>query len=226
MNRKAFLCTALALGVNAIANTSAIAQDLVSSDRRVQDVASRLIGAMDTSAQAKINPKAPNVRMTTCKIRVENATSANTAIFLYQEQAMSQDLAKPYRQRFLRISPSADGSSIQSAIFKIPNSTDWIGRCSQPEAKRVVQLSSLGDSQCSVFLKSQGEKYIGETQAGGCPSNHRGAVKITNRIVLHKQGMDTWDRGFDAKGKLVWGATNEAYQFRWIDRIIHIYQPF
>ena len=48
----------------------------------------------------------------------------------------------------------------------------------------------------------------------GCQAEVRGAVRITNRIILHQEGMDTWDRGFDESGNQVWGAEDEAYQFR------------
>jgi len=58
---------------------------------------------------------------------------------------------------------------------------------------------------------------MGETSAGGCPSDYKGAVRITNQ-VLHEAGMNTWDRGFDATGNQVWGAKDKPYQF-WIDSL-------
>ncbi|NEO03426.1 MAG: hypothetical protein F6K50_51450 [Moorea sp. SIO3I7] len=61
------------------------------------------------------------------------------------------------------------------------------------------------------------ENYIGQTPEDGCPTNYRGAVSITNTIILHKEGMDTLDRGFDAAGNLVWGAKDLPYQFRWVE---------
>lgn len=194
-------------------------QASASLDQQVNEVVTHLVGVMDTSAQAQTNPKAPNVRMTTCKVKVEGKdTGAQTSqsVFLYQEQAMSQNLAKPYRQRFLKIAPSADGQSIESQAFKPPKPENWMGLCNQPEAKRVVSLSDMGEAKCSVFLKRDGENYVGETPAEGCPSDYKGAVKVTNRIILHKTGMDTLDRAFDAAGNQVWGAKNEPYQFRWI----------
>jgi hypothetical protein len=30
--------------------------------------------------------------------------------------------------------------------------------------------------------------------------------------------MDTQDRGFDAAGNLVWGAKEQPYQFRWVEK--------
>ena len=189
-------------------------------EKQVKDVVSHLVGVMDTSAQAAATPNAPNVRMTTCQVTVENADALNTAptVFLYQEQALSQKLTAPYRQRFLQISPSTDGQTVESMAFKPPTPETLIGLCDRPEAKRVVQQSQLGERACSVFLKPSGENYVGETPPEGCPTNVRGAVRITNTIVLHKAGMDTLDRGFDAAGNRVWGAKDQPYQFRWINK--------
>jgi hypothetical protein len=196
-------------------------QKPVPLERQVEEVVSHLVGAMDTSGQANANPDAPNVRITTCKIRVEDATSLNRsqAVFLYQEQALSQRLSQPYRQRFLRIAPSANSLGVESAVFKPPTPKAWIGLCGKPEAERVIQSSDIGVSNCSVFLQRSRENYIGETVAGGCPSDYKGAVRIKNRIVLHQAGMDTWDRGFNANGNQVWGAKDKPYQFRWIDSL-------
>lgn len=187
-----------------------------SSPQHVEEIVSRLEGAMDTSAQAQAMKEAPNVRITNCQVTVKDAeTTAGTPVtYLYQEQAMSNKLAQPYRQRFLRIAPSADQTSVESAIFRPPTPKNWIGLCNKPVNERLIQTQDLGKSECSVYLKPAGEDYLGETQAGGCPSNHKGAVKITNKILLFANGMDTWDRGFDANGQLVWGAKETPYQFR------------
>ena len=188
-------------------------------EQQMQDVVSHLVGVMDTSAQAAANPKAPNVRMTTCKVKVEN-TDINTrpSVFLYQEQAMSEKLNSPYRQRFLQITPTADAQKVESIAFRPPTPATWTGLCNQPEQMRVVKKSDIGESSCRVILQPEGKDYKGETPPEGCPTKVRGAVKITNIILLHQTGMDTQDRGFDAAGNLVWGAKERPYQFRWVGK--------
>lgn len=211
---KIIICLAFAAFTS---GTVAYADTSLALEQQVKEVVSHLDGAMDTSAQANTNPKAPNVRITSCKVKVEDAASTNRPqTFLYQEQALSQKLNQPYRQRFLRIAPSADGRSVESAVYKPPTPKAWIGLCSKPATERIVTFSDIGKSTCSVFLQRQGDKYVGETKAGGCPSDWKGATRITNYIVLHQAGMDTLDRGFDAAGKQIWGATGEPYQFRWV----------
>lgn len=210
----------IAIGAMSIAFLANVAkaQD-VSVNERVASVVSHLVGVMDTSAQASANPKAPNVRMTTCKIQVEdspNSHSASPSVYLYQEQALTEKLNQPYRQRFLLIQPSRDSNMVESKSFKPQRAESEIGLCDRPKEARTVKLSELGESVCSVFLRPTATGFVGETPSQGCPTKVRGAVKITNRIVLRPEGMDTWDRGYDANGKLVWGAQDNSYQFRWI----------
>lgn len=77
-------------------------QKLLVTQQQVQEVVSHLDGAMDTSAQALAKSNAPSVRIITYKIRVKDAAKSlnRPSAFLYQEQAMTQRLSKPYRQRF------------------------------------------------------------------------------------------------------------------------------
>ncbi len=187
-----------------------------SNQQQVEDVASRLEGTMDTSAQARANPKVANVRMTACRIGLSdrNSQSTNKSIFLYQEQALSPELNKPYRQRFLEISSVNSGRTVRSLSYKPVNPETAVNLCNKPASERIVKSNDLGKPFCSVFLTRSGENYIGITPSQGCPANVRGAVKITNTIVLGDTNMKTWDRGFDAKGKQVWGAESNAYEFR------------
>lgn len=202
----------------AILLTAANPAQAVPIEQQMQDVVSHIVGVMDTSAQAAANPKAPNVRMTTCKVKVENADiNTRPSVFLYQEQAMSESLNSPYRQRFLQITLTPDAQKVESVAFRPPTPATWKGFCNQPEQMRLVKKSDIGESSCRVILQPEAENYRGETPSEGCPTNVRGAVKITNTILLHQTGMDTQDRGFDAAGNLVWGAKEQPYQFRWVE---------
>ncbi len=185
--------------------------------QQVEEVASMLEGRMDTSAQASTNPKVSRVRMTTCRVRVGSSDSPwenKGAIFLYQEQALFTKLSQPYRQRFLQISPSSFSQTVRSRSFKPTTPGNWIGFCDKPESERVLASSDLGSRVCEVFLKRSSQSYLGNTPVDGCPANVRGAVRITNHIELTTSGMNTWDRGFDAQGKQVWGAQSDSYQFQ------------
>lgn len=185
---------------------------------QTEDVASHLVGIMNTSEQARSNPNSPDVTMITCRVTLTGATplmNAQSSIFLYQEQALSENLSRPYRQRFLQIIPTQEQNVIESRSHKPSTPERWVGLCNQEEAKREVAQNQLGEAVCSVFLQPQAQGYRGATPTEGCPTTYKGASYITNEIILHSEGMDTSDRGFDAQGNQVWGATDSTYQFRW-----------
>lgn len=196
----------------AIAQTTP-AQSSLPIEEQVAEVVSRLVGVMDTSAQAAASSTAPSVRMTTCEVQLTDASETDPATYLYQEQAIATRLEQPYRQRFLKIAPSDDRGNVQSTSYRPIDESQWIGLCDRPFEVRQVEAQDLASAHCSVFLRRVEDDYIGETQLGGCPSNYRGAVRVTNQIVLRATGMETRDRGLDINGNLVWGSTGEPYRF-------------
>ena len=179
---------------------------------QVQGVANHLIGVMDTTQQAQTNPRIAKVQMTTCAV---DFSPKQDNIYLYQEQAIIDRLNQPYRQRILVIQPSADNSTVESKAYKLNNAPNFINFCNKDLTERELNVSDLAESVCTVFLQPIAGGYRGETPPQGCPTNVRGAVKITNTIILHSQGMDTSDRGYDSLGQQVWGAQDNVYQFRW-----------
>jgi CpeT/CpcT family (DUF1001) len=203
-------------GDRAVASAQKSAQGLASHMEQVQKVAGWLEGVMDTTTPPSASGKSVNVRMRTCRIRLADDRDRRFAdsIFLYQEQAVRETLEQPYRQRFLQIMPTADGS-IESKAYKPEKPTAFVNWCDrQPDTMRVLPTVNLGTPICSVFLRVEGDRFIGETPPQGCPTSVRGAVRMTNTIELFADGMNTWDRGFDANGKQLWGAKNESYQYR------------
>lgn len=186
----------------------------VEMQQQISEVAKLLEGKMDTTTQAVVNSKRPSVQMTTCRVNVNAAKASEPTIFLYQEQALTIRLAEPYRQRLLAISATPSRDSVQSLALKLVNPKQWIGICEKPESQRRFEATDLDAPVCTVYLKRSPGGYVGKTPSQGCPANVRGAVRITNTIELNPEGMNTWDRGFDANGKQVWGAESEAYQFR------------
>jgi CpeT/CpcT family (DUF1001) len=176
---------------------------------QAEQVVQHLEGILSTAARAAANPKVANVTMTTCRVQVANPPAGS--IYLYQEQAIVPSLTQPYRQRILEISPSPASQTIRSRSYKLADQAKWVNFCDR--SNRQISPQDFPIIVCAVFLKSTPEGFSGTTEATGCPANVRGAVTIRNRIRLHPNGMDTWDRGFDAQGKQVWGAGAAPYQF-------------
>ena len=66
---------------------------------------------------------------------------------------------------------------------------------------------------CSIHLHRTNHAYVGVTRGEGCPSALDDAVYSTTVVTITDTGFSSWDRGFDADGRQVWGSTAGAYEF-------------
>ena len=64
-----------------------------------------------------------------------------------------------------------------------------------------------------MHLRAVDGRFAGGTRGEGCESTLMGARYATSEVELRDDGLDSWDRGFNAQGMQVWGATAGAYRF-------------
>jgi len=176
----------------------------------VSEVALRLTGSFSSEAQAKEDPDFLDVRLHMAPMW----TSRTDGPWIYVEQAMATALDKPYRQRVYRLVDRGDGT-VESLVHELENPAERVGAWRDPSRFDADSPRSLMlRDGCSIVLERAGDAWIGATNERDCESSLRGARYATSEVVLLEQGLDTWDRGFDAEGKQVWGATKGAYRFR------------
>lgn len=134
--------------------------------------------------------------------------------WLYVEQAMATSVEKPYRQRVYHLSLLND-STIESKVYTIKNGDRYVGAWKNFQPLQELDTDSLELRKgCSIFLhRTRDGRYIGSTHATDCESNLRGATYATSEVVIDQEGLRSWDRGFDADQKQVWGAVKGAYEF-------------
>jgi len=126
---------------------------------------------------------------------------------------LASDLDHPYRQRIYRVSSSGLGT-VQTDVFSLPAPAEAVGAWRNPSLLDMVSVRDLNIRQgCSVYLTVQGDPYVGGTRDQDCPSELSGAKYATGEAEIGPDGMVTWDRGFDADGRQVWGATKGGYRF-------------
>lgn len=134
--------------------------------------------------------------------------------WLYVEQAMATALDKPYRQRFYKLVQLEDGS-IESIVYTISDPLRFAGAWKNPIIFNEITPDSLELREgCSILLRRNADgTFKGSTDAKNCPSNLRGATYATSEVVVQPDQMVSWDRGFDASDKQVWGAVKGGYIF-------------
>lgn len=170
-----------------------------------------LSGHFSSSAQAAADPEYRAVELRAVAIWTER----DDGPWIYVEQALATSVERPYRQRVLRLAAREDGRFV-SAVYLLPG--DPLRFAGAWREERPLAVLAPGDllprAGCDVLLRRDEEgAFRGGTEGNGCASELRGAAYATSEVELTAEAMRSWDRGFDAEGRQVWGAESGGYLF-------------
>jgi CpeT protein len=181
-----------------------------------------MVGSFSSAEQAKVDPENyRDIRLHMARIWPERTDGA----WLYVEQAAATALDKPYRQRVYRVhaEPAAVGGGevvVVSEVFVLPgDAVRFAGAWREPAKLAGVTPEQLTlKDGCAMLMQARPDgTFVGGTQGTLCASELRGAKYATSEATITPTGLRTWDRGFDADGKQVWGATAGGYEFRRVE---------
>lgn len=178
----------------------------------LEELARFMVGSFSSAAQAAEDPQNfKDIRLQVARIW----KGRSDGIWLYVEQAAADALVRPYRQRVYRLTALPDGR-FRSDIFTFKGDPlKHAGSARQADPLATLAPEDLETRRgCAVLLTADGRGgYAGATHARDCESNLRGAVYATTEVKVDALGMVSWDRGYDAAGRQVWGATAGGYRF-------------
>lgn len=179
------------------------------NDSELEKLADLMTGRFTSEAQSKSDSTYFNISLIMTKIWPERTDG----IWLYVEQAVATKMDKPYRQRVYQLRRAAD-NTFTSDIYTIKDALKMAGLTNDPEKKAMLTFDKIELKEgCTVTLKRQNDLYTGGTEGANCPSDLRGASYATTKITLKPGELISWDQGFDASGKQVWGAVKGGYVF-------------
>jgi hypothetical protein len=169
-----------------------------------------LTGSFSSAAQAAADSSYFDIRLEMVRIWPRR----EDGVWLYVEQATAAALDRPYRQRVYRVARDA-GGRIQSVVFTLPEPDAYIGAWRRPEAFGALAPEALGLREgCAITVVRTGlDAFRGATAGADCVSSLRGAAYATSEVELTADRLTSWDRGFEAEGRQVWGAEAGPYVF-------------
>ena len=140
--------------------------------------------------------------------------SSDSVFYLYVEQAVTFKQNEPYRQRVYKVAKTGP-NQFESSIYLIPNDEKYIGafRTSEPLAELSPEELEKKEG-CAVRLSFSDKAFRGSTDGKNCPSELQGATYATSEVVVKKNEIYSWDRGYDSEGNQVWGAEKGGYVFK------------
>lgn len=134
--------------------------------------------------------------------------------WLYVEQAVTQYIDKPYRQRIYRLSQVGD-DTFESRVYELPDPEKYVHAFDDMALFDVLTPESLIlRPGCAVFLNKKGNCYAGSTNENDCKSTLRGATYATSVVEICDSKIISWDQGWNDEDEQVWGATKGGYVFR------------
>lgn len=187
------------------------AMDATAPESAVRDTALWLAGHYSSAAQAAADPAYFDVRLHIVPIWPDRTDGP----WLYVEQAMANAQDKPYRQRVYRVL-ALPGDRAESVVYELPGDPlAWAGAWRDPSRLNALDPALLvARTGCSVVLEYAGAGTLkGGTKGSDCGSQLRGASYATSEVTVTAGELNSWDRGFDAAGKQVWGAVTGPYRF-------------
>jgi hypothetical protein len=177
------------------------------------EVAALMAGQFDSREQATRDPAFRPIALAMVPIW----TDRTDAHWLYVEQAMADTPDQPYRQRVYRVSNGADGE-VASAVYTLTTPERFVQgwRNGALDALREDMLEPRAG--CTVYLRREGVRrdgavWQGATRGRDCASELRGASYATAEVRLEAGRMASWDRGYAADARQVWGSTAGPYVF-------------
>lgn len=171
-------------------------------------------GSFSSEEQSKNDSDYYDIRLHMKRIWPE----ISSAYYLYVEQAVASAQEKPYRQRVYRITNTYEGR-FESAVFTMKDPLRFAGEWKKENPLSELTPDSLTRREgCSVILTLMNDDtYEGSTEGNNCESDLRGAKYATSEVMISKDGIISWDRGYDAEGRQVWGAEKGGYIFKRIN---------
>lgn len=171
-----------------------------------------MAGTYSSAAQAASDPEFKVIELHMTPIWSARSDGA----WLYVEQAAAEARDAPYRQRVYQLAEASTPGRVESRVFELPGDPlSFAGAWRDPSRLDVLTPASLVPRQgCTVVVARLPDgTWSGSTLGDRCRSTLRGASYATSEVTISAHELRSWDRGFDAEGKQVWGAVKGPYRF-------------
>ena len=181
------------------------------SQNQIDVLVDYMTGSFTSEDQAKIDSNYFNIELEMVQIWQDRTDGP----WIYVEQAVVENKEKPYRQRVYQLKERKDGK-IESVVYTIPEPLRFAGDYQKdfPLIRLTPDSITLKEG-CEVVLERNDVGYFeGGTVGKNCPSELRGASYATSEVMIDKDKLISWDRGFDENGNQVWGAKEAGYIFK------------
>lgn len=197
-----------------IISQKTFSQDAIVKAVDINALVNMMEGSFSSEEQSKNDTDYFDIRLHMKKIWPDRADGK----WLYVEQAVADYSEKPYRQRVYCIIQTGS-NSFESAVFTLNEPLRFTGVWQNGNPLSGLTPDSLTVREgCTVYLTLINDTtFQGSTKDNNCLSERSGAKYATSEVIITKDEIISWDRGFDENGIQVWGAEKGGYIFKRVD---------
>ena len=190
---------------------AALAARASAADDALERLATALTGHFSSAEQAAADKNFRAVTLHVVRIWPQRSDGP----WLYVEQALADAPDQPYRQRVYQLA-RRDTAVLESRVFTLADPIAATGAWKKPLPLSELSPANLSARDgCTVFLREMPDgAFVGRTEGNGCASDLRGASYATTEVTVTASEMVSWDRGYNAAGRQVWGSTAGGYRFK------------
>ncbi len=180
-------------------------------DIELHNLTTLMIGEFSNKEQAKQDNSFPNSLMINVRI-----WKNKPGYWIYSELSdASENNIVVHSQRIINYE-RIDSITFKSTGYRIPNEKDYQSPWKNIGVFDKLTLDSLQiRNGCEVYFKKKTSTiYSGKTNNELCSSSVDYINYISSSFVVSKDKISIWTRGYDKKGKQVWGKIRGPYKYK------------
>ncbi len=179
-------------------------------DVELNDLVTLLLGEFSNEEQAKNDVSFTHLNLINMRIWKDQP-----GYWVYSEVSDAKQDDYIYSRRIVNYK-RLDSSNFVSTSYIIANAKDFEVDWNNPKLFDKLTLDDIEIREgCEVFFKKKTSTiFSGKTNKGSCISNIKGIDYITSAFVVSKDKISIWTRGYDQKGKQVWGKIKGPYKYK------------
>lgn len=179
-------------------------------DIELHHLATLMIGEFSNKEQATQNSGFLHSHMINTRIWKDKP-----GYWIYSELSDVKKNNYVYSQRIINYE-RIDSITFESTAYKIHNEENYKLGWKDIEVFEKLTLDSLQIRKgCQVYFKKKTSTiYSGKINKGTCPCSIDYVDYISSSFVVSKDKISIWTKGYDKKGKQIWGNFRGPYKYK------------
>jgi len=178
-------------------------------ENNFEEVSDFISGHFSNKTQSKTDTLFQNMDLHIVPIYMDS----DSVKWFYAERCYADNPKKPIEQVIYKLEEADSGIKLNT--FGLPNKKVYVGAWKNPSMLNNNLSSTLRKKHgCTLFFNKKGKgEFTASTFGKTCRNLFMGSIYGTTRILIDKDGMQLWERGYDDKDKLIWGPKKNGIQF-------------